>query len=125
MWSLEGPDTGRGRAYVVVIDETAMVSNLEQAWQQSIRPTLSDTADCQWQGQSDGERLMQMYRALGLQLQRVDNTLESGILNVRQRMQSGRLKVFASLSKYLEEYRCCRRNDLGQVNENHALQDAA
>ena len=77
-------------------------------------------------GQSDGDRLMQVYRALGLHLERVDNTFESGILNVRQRMQSGRLKVFASLSKCLEEHRCYRRNDLGQiVNENHALQDAA
>ena len=53
-------------------------------------------------GQSDGGRLMQVYRSLGLQLQSADNTFESGILNLRQRMQSGRLKVFASLSKYLE-----------------------
>jgi hypothetical protein len=38
---------------------------------------------------------------LGLDLSAVDNPIESGILNVCQRMHSGRLKVFASLSKYL------------------------
>ena len=75
---------------------------------------------------SDGGGLMQTFRSLGLQLQSNDNAFESGILNLRERMQSGRLKVFASLSKYLEEYRCYRRNDVGQiVNQNHALQDAA
>src|SRR6266487_1070316 len=43
MWSLDSPDSGRGRAYaVVVVDECALVPNLEQAWQQTIRPMLTD-----------------------------------------------------------------------------------
>ena len=42
MWSLDSPDSGRGRAYgAVVIDEAAMIPNLEQAWQ-AIRPMLTD-----------------------------------------------------------------------------------
>jgi hypothetical protein len=46
-------------------------------------------------------------------------------LNVRQRMQSGRLKVFASLSKYLEECRLYRRNERGQIiSGKDQLQDA-
>src|SRR5215470_14159846 len=49
MWSLDTPDAARGRAYaVVVIDEAAMVANLEQAWQQSIRPTLTDMLGQAW-----------------------------------------------------------------------------
>jgi len=49
MWSLESPDAGRGRAYaVVVIDEAAMVPNLDQAWQQSIRNTLTDLLGQAW-----------------------------------------------------------------------------
>ena len=47
-WSLDSPDSGRGRAYAaVVIDEAALVVNLEQAWQESIRPMLTDfRGDC-------------------------------------------------------------------------------
>jgi len=48
-WSLDSPDAGRGRKYkCVVIDEAAMVSDLETAWQQSIRPTLTDLQGDAW-----------------------------------------------------------------------------
>jgi Terminase large subunit, T4likevirus-type, N-terminal len=48
-WSLDNPDAGRGRAYHrVVIDEAAMVKDLEHAWQQAIRPTLSDYRGDAW-----------------------------------------------------------------------------
>src|SRR5580704_11870017 len=48
MWSLDSPDSGRGRAYAaVVIDEAAMVPNLDQAWQ-SIRPMLTDLQGEGW-----------------------------------------------------------------------------
>ena len=41
-------------------------------------------------------------------------------------MRSGRLKVFASLPKYLEERRLYRRDDKDQlVKERDSLQDAA
>jgi hypothetical protein len=41
-WSLDDPDAARGRKYRrVVIDEAALVRNLEVVWQASIRPTLS------------------------------------------------------------------------------------
>jgi len=49
MWSLDGPDAGRGRGYaLVVIDEAALVSNLEQVWQQTIRPMLLDLEGEAW-----------------------------------------------------------------------------
>ena len=48
-WSLDNPDAGRGRAYhAVVIDEAAMVRDLERAWQESIRPMLSDFRGGAW-----------------------------------------------------------------------------
>src|SRR5262252_8725222 len=41
-WSLEDPDAGRGRRYGrIVVDEAAMVRDLEHVWQASLRPTLS------------------------------------------------------------------------------------
>jgi hypothetical protein len=49
LWSLEDPDTVRGRAYArVVIDEAAIVRDLERAWEQVLRPTLTDFAGDAW-----------------------------------------------------------------------------
>ena len=45
MWSLDRPDAARGRKYArAVIDEAAMVPKLQEAWQEAIRPTLTDYA---------------------------------------------------------------------------------
>lgn len=44
-WSLDEPDAARGRKYRrVVVDEAAHVKDLEHAWQNVIRPTLTDYA---------------------------------------------------------------------------------
>lgn len=44
-WSLDNPDSARGRKYRrVIIDEAAMVPNLMDAWQYALRPTLVDYA---------------------------------------------------------------------------------
>lgn len=49
MWSLDSPDAARGRKYaLVVIDEAAMVPNLDDAWQAVIRPTLTDLRGRAW-----------------------------------------------------------------------------
>jgi hypothetical protein len=43
MWSLDSPDSARGRKYKrVIIDEAAMIPNFEDAWHGAIRPTLMD-----------------------------------------------------------------------------------
>jgi hypothetical protein len=48
-WSLEDADAGRGRRYgLVVVDEAAMVRDLERVWQASLRPTLSVSAGKAW-----------------------------------------------------------------------------
>lgn len=76
--------------------------------------------------QADGFGLMRMCRELGLDLQRTNNPLETGVLKLRQRMSSGRLKVFASLAKYREERRLYRRDGSDQIVRQHDnLQDAA
>jgi hypothetical protein len=49
MWSLDMPDIARGRKYKrVVIDEAAMVRDLNNAWTAVIRPTLADYAGDAW-----------------------------------------------------------------------------
>jgi hypothetical protein len=48
-WSLDRPDTARGRKYKrVVIDEAAMVRDLQTVWQAIIRPTLTDYQGDGW-----------------------------------------------------------------------------
>ncbi len=48
-WSLDDPDAGRGRKYArVIVDEAAMVRQLEDAWSESIRPTLTDLEGDAW-----------------------------------------------------------------------------
>ena len=61
--------------------------------------------------QADGYRLIEIYRRLGLSLQSMDNPLESGVLNLWERMHTKRLKVFASLSQFLEQRRLYRRDE--------------
>jgi hypothetical protein len=48
-WSLDSPDAGRGRAYkCIVVDEAAIVPDLETAWQQSLRAVLTDDRGEAW-----------------------------------------------------------------------------
>ena len=49
MWSLDTPNTARGRRYArAVMDEAAMVADLEDAWNAVIRPTLVDFKGDAW-----------------------------------------------------------------------------
>lgn len=48
-WSLDKPDVARGRAYgLIVVDEAAMVPDLEEAWHAVLRPTLVDLRGDAW-----------------------------------------------------------------------------
>lgn len=48
-WTLEKPDGGRGRRYgLAIIDEAAMARNLESAWNEAIRATLTDYRGGGW-----------------------------------------------------------------------------
>jgi hypothetical protein len=74
---------------------------------------------------ADGLRLIQLFADLGLQLQHADNSIEWGISELSQRMCSGRLKVFPSLSRYLGERRLYRRDERDQiVKDRDDLQEA-
>jgi hypothetical protein len=48
-WSLDTPDAGRGYKYArAVIDEAGIVRDLQEAWEQAIRPTLTDYRGDAW-----------------------------------------------------------------------------
>lgn len=76
-------------------------------------------------GQADGLTLMQRYTDLGLHLHKADNGVESGLFAVFQRLSTGRLRVFKTCEKWLEEFRLYRRDEKGGVvKENDHLMDA-
>lgn len=75
--------------------------------------------------QLDGRQLLQTYLDLGLKVDVANNAVESGIYEVWQRLSTGRLKVFRSLSNWLYEFRLYRRDENGKiVKSNDHLMDA-
>lgn len=65
--------------------------------------------------QTDGKQLLAMYRQLGLKLIPADNSVESGIYEVFERLSTGRLKVFRTLTNWQAEYRIYRRDENGKI----------
>lgn len=75
--------------------------------------------------QRDGYQLLEDYKNLGLDVEVAFNGVESGIYEVWQRLSTGRLKVFRSMSNWLYEFRLYRRDEKGRiVKENDHLMDA-
>lgn len=74
--------------------------------------------------QKDGEQLLATYTNLGLNITAANNSVESGILEVYQRLSTGRLKVFSTCVNWFAEYRLYRRDERGHiVKKNDHLMD--
>lgn len=75
--------------------------------------------------QTDGVQLIELYRQHGLDLKPALNAVESGIYMAWQLMSAGKLKVFASLGNWLQEFRLYARDKDGKViKANDHLMDA-
>lgn len=75
---------------------------------------------------TDGQKLMRMYKDLGLSLWPAKNEVESGVMGLSQRFQAGKAKVFKTLVNFQKEYLLYRRDKNGKiVKENDHLLDAA
>ena len=73
-----------------------------------------DTAS-RGRSQTDGENLFQIYTDLGLNVQNADKAVESGIFELFELFLAGRLKIFTSCKKTLEEISLYRRDEKGKV----------
>jgi hypothetical protein len=80
-------------------------------------PGVIDPA-AQGRTQSDGQQLIQLYRGCGLDLSPAVNAVEAGLYLVWQLMSAGKLKVFASLGNWLQEFRLYQRDSEGRVVKN-------
>jgi phage terminase large subunit-like protein len=74
---------------------------------------------------TDGQQLINLYLKAGLKLIQANNSKETGIQTVLQRMQTDRLKIFKTLTKTLTELRMYSRDDDGIAKKgNDHLMDA-
>ena len=76
--------------------------------------------------QVDGVKLWSLYKQHGLKLFIAKNEREAGIQAISQRLSTGKLKVFKTLSNFQKEYMLYRRDQRGRVmDEDDHLMDAA
>lgn len=73
-----------------------------------------DTA-ARGRAQTDGENLFQMYKDLGLNIVNADKAVESGLLMMLDLLVQGRLKVFKTCTKLIQEFRGYQRNEQGKI----------
>ncbi|MDD9911561.1 MAG: terminase family protein [Alphaproteobacteria bacterium] len=69
--------------------------------------------------QADGRCLMDMYAQHGLVLTPAENSVESGLMHMLERLRDGRLKIFDDLAPWLEEFRLYRRDKKGKIVKRH------
>lgn len=69
--------------------------------------------------QTDGKRLIDLYRAQGLDLVEAANAVEAGIFATWERFSTGRLKVFSTCQSLRNELRLYRRDERGKVVKEH------
>jgi hypothetical protein len=65
--------------------------------------------------QRDGEKLIDLYRQLGLRLVMADNAVDAGIYDTWAALSTGRLKVMSHLLNFFNEYRLYRRDENGKI----------
>lgn len=89
------------------------------------QPGFIDPAS-QGASQIDGKRLIDEYRKFSLKLQTADNAVEAGIMEIYQRLSTGRMRVFSTLQNWFDEYRFYIRDEkTGKVKKtNDHLMDA-
>ena len=64
----------------------------------------------------DGKRMINIYREHGLHLIPAKKSTEANIYHMRQRIETGRLKVFNTMIMWREEYESYHRNE-GKVHK--------
>lgn len=75
--------------------------------------------------QSSGDSLIDIYRKNGLDVEKANNSVEPGLLECYQRLTEGRLIIFSTLVKTLEEIRLYHRDKNGKpVKKGIHLLDA-
>jgi phage terminase large subunit-like protein len=86
-------------------------------------PTICDPAGNMRQ-QSDGETLLAKYKSAGLSLIKGKRTRESSIMEIMQRINTDRFKIFSNCRNILNEWRSYSRKDGKVLDGNDHLMNA-
>ena len=87
-------------------------------------PVVIDPAAQKARGH-DGERLLDVYRDLGLAAEEADNTVVSGIIKVWDMLSTSQLRVFRTCVNWQKEVGLYRRDEKGEIiKRNDHLMDA-
>ena len=120
IWLAKNPDTGSVYAY----DEYYRGQAEPSVHAAAIRsrgvwiPGAVDPA-ARGRSQIDGSKLLDLYLDLGLDIEKADNTRETGIYSVWELLSQGQLKFFATLTNTRSEYRLYRRDERGNIVKSH------
>lgn len=69
--------------------------------------------------ESDGQQIINKYKALGVKLRLADKGVDPGIQEVLSRLSTGRLKVFSTCQKTIDEYRKYAYNEKQEIVKRH------
>ena len=67
--------------------------------------------------------MAQFYNALGLEVTLADRAFEAGISDVNALVSTGRLKVFNSCQRTVQDYRAYRRDEAGELSRDGGLME--
>lgn len=68
---------------------------------------------------SDGQQIVNKYKALGVKMSLPNKAVDAGIQEVLSRISTGRLKVFSTCQKWLDEYRRYRYDENQKIVKEH------
>jgi hypothetical protein len=115
------PDSGGWVAYKEYyrgkVDPAIHVRGLEQLGADWMTGVIDPAA----RGQRGlaGEKLLDVYREMGLKLELADNAVGAGITMVWDWLSTGKLKLFSNLSNTLAEFRLYQRDEKGNIVKAH------
>ncbi|MEM4167802.1 MAG: terminase family protein [Candidatus Caldarchaeum sp.] len=125
VWMAINPDNGQKYVY----DEYYSAQQIPEVHFAAIKarglwiPGVIDPSS--QQSQYDGNKLIEIYRRLGLKIYPADNDVEAGIYKIWSDLQTGQIKVFDTLVNFLGEYQVYARDESGRIiKKNDHLMDA-
>lgn len=85
-------------------------------------PVVGDAAAI---NHGDGEKILDLYRKQGIRMRLADKAVDAGIQDLLDRLSTGRLKVFSTCQKWLEEFRRYSYDEQGGIRkQDDHLMDA-
>lgn len=86
---------------------------------------IPGVGDCTAREGHTNDQLLDLYKARGVKLRPADKALDAGIQDVYARLTSGKLKVFSTCQKWLDEFRMYAYDEKQKVvKRNDHLMDA-